>query len=100
MLIEARSRDGGYRLRPLSALLALPPVFAIGGWFFTSGLTAASLLPGAAVLTGVLFGLLSLLFNRIKDAVAVPKPDVGDDPAYGAHVTFLSTAYAVERWRF
>lgn len=95
-LVELRSIDGGYRPRPLAVLLGVPLLMGAGSWYFSSGIEPASLLPGASVLTGVLFGLLSLLFNRLKDAVAVPRPDVGADPAYGAHVTFCATAYAAK----
>ncbi|MFI5434781.1 hypothetical protein G8767_25495 [Rhodococcus sp. IC4_135] len=88
---------GGLRTRPTAMLFLLPIVIGVGGWFtHVTDIAPAALLPGAAITTGALLGLLSLTFNRVKDAAASPRPIVGIDPAYQAGVLFSSILYSAQ----
>lgn len=92
------SNSGSIRRKPASLLFGLP-VF-VGGlalWMnWGSTLLPSTLLPGASVTTGALMGLVALMFNRVKDAVATPRPLSGYDPAYQAGITFSSVLYAAQ----
>ncbi|OBB14696.1 hypothetical protein A5761_15350 [Mycolicibacterium setense] len=52
--------------------------------------------PAAAIFAGALTGTVSMLFTRVKDLAAKPKPDVGRDPVVQAAVVFRSALYCAQ----
>lgn len=50
------------------------------------------LLPAAALLTATLMGLVTITFNRLKDAATLKRPEVGVDPLRRSYLAFRMAA--------
>lgn len=97
-VIDLRNGSTGELRRAAASVLFGVPL-VIGGlawWFGGSFAAPSSLLPGASLITGALLGLLTLMFNRLKDVAAKVRPDVGPDPAYQAYLVFRSVLYTAQ----
>jgi hypothetical protein len=66
----------------------LPVAAGIAAWRLNVNLQPQLLLPAVALTTAALMGLSAISFTRLKDAAAVPKPEVGVDPATTAYFLF------------
>ncbi len=66
----------------------LPIGAGVAAWRLHVDLQPQLLLPAAALTTAALMGLSAITFTRLKDAAAVPKPEVGADPAATAFSLF------------
>jgi hypothetical protein len=80
--------DGSARGIRWAAPVWLPAVTGIAAWRLDVVLEPQLLLPAAALTTAALMGLSAITFTRLKDAVAVAKPEVGVDPATTAYSLF------------
>lgn len=97
-LVDLRSATSGdLRRGMVVAAVSLP--LAAGGTafaFWRDALEPTHLFPGAAIFAGALMGTASMLFTRVKDLSAKPRPEVGRDPVYQASVVFRSALYCAE----
>jgi hypothetical protein len=66
----------------------LPAVAGIAAWRLNVHLHPQLLLPAVALTTAALMGLSTITYTRLKDAAAVPRPEVGIDPATTAYSLF------------
>ncbi|UVT31531.1 hypothetical protein SEA_SEJANUS_45 [Mycobacterium phage Sejanus] len=66
----------------------IPAATGVAAWKLNVDLQPQLLLPAAALTTAALMGLSAITFTRLKDAAAVPKPEVGVDPATTAYSLF------------
>ncbi|MBU8824177.1 hypothetical protein [Mycolicibacterium goodii] len=97
-LIDYRSAATGEVRRGLFLIGVTVPIAAgVSAFvFLRDGLAPTSLFPAAAIFAGALMGTASMLFTRVKDLAAKPRPDVGRDPVYQASVVFRSALYCAE----
>lgn len=66
----------------------LPVATGIAALSFRVQLKPELLLPAAALTVASLMGLSAITFTRLKDAAAIPKPEVGVDPATTSYLLF------------
>lgn len=71
-----------------AAPLWIPVSAGVAAWKLKVDLQPQLLLPAAALTTAALMGLSAITFTRLKDAAAIPKPEVGVDPATTAYALF------------
>lgn len=94
-LADCRDSNGGGTRLKLVAAYALVPIIlgATAGSSVPAEFDVASLFPAGALMVGMLMGAVSLLFTRVKDAAAVPAPEIGRDPVYFAMVAFRTAKW-------
>lgn len=68
--------------------LWFPMLIGVVAWRLDVTLQPQLLLPAVALTTAALMGLSAITFTRLKDAAAVPRPEVGVDPATTAYDLF------------
>lgn len=97
-LIDYRSADTGALRVTLVAVGVIVPVGAGAAAFvlWQDSLSATNLFPAAAIFAGALTGTASMLFTRVKDLAAKPRPEVGRDPVLQASVVFRSSLYCAQ----
>lgn len=96
-VVDYRSATGDLRHGLVATGVVLPVGAGAAAFFFwRDGLSATSLFPAAAIFAGALMGTASMLFTRVKDLAAKPRPDVGRDPVYQASIVFRSALYCAE----
>lgn len=97
-LIDLRHQGTGQVRRGYLTLLIVLPLLTgtLAFVFWRDALEPAKWFPAAAIFAGALMGTVSLLFGRVKDAVAAPRLEVGRDPVYQATVVFRSALYCAE----
>ncbi|MET8317485.1 hypothetical protein ABZU78_25435 [Rhodococcus erythropolis] len=83
-----RDSQGDLRAVALLVLYALPLAAAVFAFGFGAIISASALLPGATMITATTFALVTLTFNRVKDATASERPAVGPDPVERAYRSF------------
>jgi hypothetical protein len=80
--------DGAAHRAWAAAPLWIPVTAGVAAWKLHVDLQPQLLLPAAALTTAALMGLSAITFTRLKDAAAIPKPEVGVDPATTAYALF------------
>lgn len=97
-LIDLRDeRTGHVRGGLVLTLTAIPAGMSVLAFvFWRESLQPATWFPAAAIFAGALMGTVSLLYGRVKDAAALPKPEVGRDPVYQASVVFRTALFSAE----
>lgn len=94
---DTLSSSGGVRRGWFLAGLVLPAGIGAATFvFWRESLNATALFPAAAIFAGALMGTASMLFTRVKDLAAKPRPEVGRDPVFQASVVFRSALYCAE----
>jgi hypothetical protein len=66
----------------------VPAAAGVAAWRLNVALQPQLLLPAVALTTAALMGLSAITFTRLKDAAAIPRPEVGIDPATTAYSLF------------
>lgn len=97
-VVDSRFATTG-SVRLTSTLVGLTVPLAAGALtfaFWRDELNASTLFPAAAIFAGALTGTASMLFTRVKDLVAKPKPEIGRDPVLQASTVFRSALYCAE----
>ena len=97
-LIDSRSaQTGEYRVTSIVIAVAIPVTAGAATFVWSrDSLQASNLFPAAAIFAGALTGTASMLFTRVKDLAAKPRPEVGRDPVYQASVVFRSALYCAQ----
>lgn len=97
-LIDLRDqRTTKVRRGLVSLLVGIPlAITALALVFLRDDLNPTAWFPAAAIFAGALMGTVSLLYGRVKDAAAAPRPEVGRDPVYQASVVFRTALFAAE----
>ncbi|WP_142305278.1 hypothetical protein [Mycobacterium intracellulare] len=97
-VIDYRSaQTGQYRIASIATAVAIPVAAGVATFvWWRDSLQASSLFPAAAIFAGALTGTASMLFTRVKDLAAKPRPEIGRDPVYQAAVVFRSALYCAQ----
>lgn len=97
-IVDSRfATTGSVRVGAVLAGLLIPAGVGIATFvFWRDELSASTLFPAAAIFAGALTGTASMLFTRVKDLAAKPRPEVGRDPVLQAAVVFRSALYCAE----
>lgn len=87
MTLRTIVEHGAARVR-WSSPVWVPLLVGAVAWQLSVSLQPQLLLPAVALATAALMGLSAITFTRLKDAAAIPRPEVGADPATAAYDLF------------